>query len=174
MELTDYGIVEKRAVIIGAEETLSLLKGDFLHYASLSNAMKGCDGVFHLASPITDDWTDNGFHFFNRLLITAVMVASKFVENLNYRNSYYARVGGSRTEEINKLEIEFLFMTGFKLQVTVNVFENYCSHLEREVALGGGFQIERSLQFVSGGDSTSTQEGCRKQRFAQRCGSGRS
>eukprot|EP01018_Ginkgo_biloba_P011067 Gb_27690 [translate_table: standard] len=110
----------------------------------------------------------------HRLLITAVMVASKFVEDLNYRNSYYARVGGLRTEEINKLEIEFLFMMGFKLQVTVNVFESYCSHLEREVALGGGFQIERSLRFVRGGNSTSTQEGCIKQRLALRCGSGRS
>jgi hypothetical protein len=63
----------------------------------------------------------------------------------NYRNSYYARVGGVSSEEINRMEMEFLFLMGFKLQVSVNVFESYCSHLEREVALGGGFQIERSL-----------------------------
>eukprot|EP01018_Ginkgo_biloba_P011081 Gb_27035 [translate_table: standard] len=95
----------------------------------------------------------------HRLLITAVMVASKFVEDLNYRNSYYARVGGLKIEEINKLEFEFLFMMGFKLQVTVNVFESYCSHLEREVALGGGFQIERSLRIACRVDERPTQEG---------------
>eukprot|EP00253_Pinus_taeda_P000952 PITA_00952 len=81
----------------------------------------------------------------HRLLITAVMVASKFLEDLNYRNSYYARVGGVSSEEINRMEMEFLFLMGFKLQVSVDVFESYCSHLEREVALGGGFQIERTL-----------------------------
>eukprot|EP01018_Ginkgo_biloba_P011088 Gb_14155 [translate_table: standard] len=108
-----------------------------------------------------------------RLLITAVMVASKFVEDLNYRNSYYAKVGGLGTEEMNKLEMEFLFLMGFKLQVTVNVFESYCSHLEREVALGGGFQIERSIRFVFGGDSNSPQEGSRKQSLSLRCGSHR-
>eukprot|EP01018_Ginkgo_biloba_P011073 Gb_27032 [translate_table: standard] len=110
----------------------------------------------------------------HRLLITAVMVASKFLEDLNYRNSYYARVGGLGSEEMNKLEMDFLFLMGFKLQVTVNVFESYCSHLEREVSLGGGFQIERSLQFVNGGDSTSPQDGCTKERLALRCSYGRS
>eukprot|EP00253_Pinus_taeda_P006638 PITA_06638 len=82
----------------------------------------------------------------HRLLITTVMVASKFLEDLNYRNSYYARVGGVSSEEINRMEMDFLFLMGFKLQVSVNVFESYCSHLEREVMLGGGFQIERTLR----------------------------
>ncbi|PKI54034.1 hypothetical protein CRG98_025581 [Punica granatum] len=82
----------------------------------------------------------------HRLLITTIMVASKYVEDLNYRNSYYARVGGLRTEEMNRLEMEFLFLMGFKLHVNVSVFESYCSHLEREVGIGGGYHIERALR----------------------------
>ncbi|KAG5538653.1 hypothetical protein RHGRI_019274 [Rhododendron griersonianum] len=82
----------------------------------------------------------------HRLLITTVMVASKYVEDMNYRNSYFARVGGVTTNEMNNLELEFLFLMGFKLHVNVSVFESYCCHLEREVSVGGGYQIERALR----------------------------
>ncbi|CAN8280259.1 unnamed protein product [Cochlearia groenlandica] len=82
----------------------------------------------------------------HRLLITTIMIASKYVEDLNYRNSYFARVGGLKTEELNKLEIEFLFMMDFKLHVNVSVFESYCNHLEREVSYGGGYHIEKALR----------------------------
>ncbi|KAK9273275.1 hypothetical protein L1049_018082 [Liquidambar formosana] len=82
----------------------------------------------------------------HRLLITTIMVASKYVEDMNYRNSYFARVGGLTTNELNKLELDFLFLMGFKLHVNVSVFESYCSHLEREVSIGGGYQIERTLR----------------------------
>ncbi|KAL3616497.1 Cyclin-U2-1 [Castilleja foliolosa] len=82
----------------------------------------------------------------HRLLITTILVASKYVEDMNYRNSYFARVGGLTTFEMNKLEFEFLFMMKFKMHVNVSVFESYCCHLEREVSIGGGYQIERTLR----------------------------
>ncbi|XP_047339017.1 cyclin-U2-2-like [Impatiens glandulifera] len=82
----------------------------------------------------------------HRLLITTIMVASKFVEDMNYRNSYFAKVGGFTTKEINDLEFDFLFLMDFKLHVNVSVFESYCCHLEREVSVGGGYQIERTLR----------------------------
>ncbi|GER31210.1 cyclin family protein [Striga asiatica] len=82
----------------------------------------------------------------HRLLITTILVASKYVEDMNYRNSYFGRVGGLATQEMNKLEFEFLFLMKFKFHVNVSVFESYCSHLEREVSIGGGYQIERTLR----------------------------
>eukprot|EP00252_Welwitschia_mirabilis_P013768 TRINITY_DN3032_c0_g1_i1.p1 TRINITY_DN3032_c0_g1~~TRINITY_DN3032_c0_g1_i1.p1 ORF type:complete len:204 (+),score=29.87 TRINITY_DN3032_c0_g1_i1:96-707(+) len=39
----------------GAEERLRLVKADLMDYESLVNAINGCQGVFHLASPVTDD-----------------------------------------------------------------------------------------------------------------------
>ncbi|KAL5728534.1 cinnamoyl-CoA reductase [Ranunculus cassubicifolius] len=39
----------------GAKERLILCKADLLDYESLREAIKGCDGVFHTASPVTDD-----------------------------------------------------------------------------------------------------------------------
>lgn len=50
------------------------------------------------------------------------------------------------TDELNKLELELLFMMGFKLHVNVSVFESYCCHLEREVGFGGGYHIEKTLR----------------------------
>lgn len=39
----------------GAKERLTLYRGDLLDYQSLREAINGCDGVFHTASPVTDD-----------------------------------------------------------------------------------------------------------------------
>lgn len=39
----------------GAEERLLLVKADLLDYNSLAEAINGCQGVFHVASPVTDD-----------------------------------------------------------------------------------------------------------------------
>ncbi|GAB4850592.1 NADPH-cytochrome p450 reductase [Ancistrocladus abbreviatus] len=41
--------------IEGAKERLILCKADLLDYESLKAAINGCDGVFHTASPVTDD-----------------------------------------------------------------------------------------------------------------------
>ncbi|CAH1448104.1 unnamed protein product [Lactuca virosa] len=82
----------------------------------------------------------------HRLLITTIMVASKYVEDMNYRNSYFARVGGITTKEMNSLELDFLFLMNFKMHVNVSVFESYCCHLEREVSIGGGYHIEKTLR----------------------------
>uniref|UniRef100_A0A0D6R3S0 Cyclin n=1 Tax=Araucaria cunninghamii TaxID=56994 RepID=A0A0D6R3S0_ARACU len=85
----------------------------------------------------------------HRLLITSIMVAAKFMEDAYYNNAYYAKVGGISTVEMNRLELEFLFRVGFRLQVTVSAFENYCLHLQREMVLSHGFQVERPIiQYV--------------------------
>ncbi|GLT38280.1 hypothetical protein SLA2020_125380 [Shorea laevis] len=39
----------------GAKERLTLCRADLLDYEGLKDAINGCDGVFHTASPVTDD-----------------------------------------------------------------------------------------------------------------------
>lgn len=39
----------------GARERLTLCRVDLLDFGSLKEAINGCDGVFHTASPVTDD-----------------------------------------------------------------------------------------------------------------------
>ncbi|XP_078178487.1 cyclin-U4-1-like [Carex rostrata] len=71
----------------------------------------------------------------HRLLITGVMVAAKFIDDLHYSNAYYARVGGIEVSEMNSLELEFLFGMQFELNVSPNQFNSYCTMLEAEMCM---------------------------------------
>lgn len=52
-----------------------------------------------------------------------------------YNNAYYAKIGGITTEEMNLLELDFLFGIGFQLNVTLSTYSNYCSSLQREIVM---------------------------------------
>ncbi|KAF8702386.1 hypothetical protein HU200_032761 [Digitaria exilis] len=67
-----------------------------------------------------------------RLLTAAILVASKFVEDRNYSNAHFAAVGGLSAAELGALELDFLFLMEFRLNVCASVFRSYCRHLERE------------------------------------------
>ncbi|XP_062217242.1 cyclin-P4-1-like [Phragmites australis] len=69
----------------------------------------------------------------HRLLITSVMVAAKFMDDIHYNNAYFARVGGVEVAEMNGLELELLFALRFRLNVTPDTFARYCAALEGEI-----------------------------------------
>ncbi|GAB4844271.1 Cyclin-U4-1 [Ancistrocladus abbreviatus] len=71
----------------------------------------------------------------HRLVITSVMVAAKFMDDMYYNNAYYAKIGGVSTAEMNFLEVDFLFGLGFHLNVTPNTFHTYYTYLLREMLL---------------------------------------
>ncbi|KAD7478979.1 hypothetical protein E3N88_02115 [Mikania micrantha] len=60
----------------------------------------------------------------------------------HYNNAFYARVGGVTNAELNRLELEFLFMLDFDLTVTTRVFESYCLYLEREMIMWDGTKLK--------------------------------
>ncbi|PHT60615.1 Cyclin-U4-1 [Capsicum baccatum] len=76
----------------------------------------------------------NSFNI-HRLLITSVMIAAKFMDDMYYNNAYYAKVGGISTTEMNFLEVDFLFGLGFHLNVTPTTFQTYCTYLQKEMLL---------------------------------------
>ena len=61
----------------------------------------------------------------HRLFISAVHVASKFLDDLFYSTSFVARVAGVPTDELNRLEIEFLAAIRFSLCVDPSLFATY-------------------------------------------------
>ncbi|CDP11817.1 unnamed protein product [Coffea canephora] len=69
----------------------------------------------------------------HRLLVTCVMVASKMLDDVHYNNAIYARVGGVTNAELNRLELELLFLLDFGVTISSQVFEIYCQHLEKEM-----------------------------------------
>ncbi|OEL19089.1 Cyclin-P4-1, partial [Dichanthelium oligosanthes] len=69
----------------------------------------------------------------HRLLITAVLAAVKFMDDVCYNNAYFARVGGISLPEMNYLEVDFLFGVGFDLNVSPETFGHYCAVLQAEM-----------------------------------------
>ncbi|MFS7889410.1 putative cyclin PHO80, Cyclin-like superfamily [Helianthus anomalus] len=78
----------------------------------------------------------------HRLLVTSIMLAAKILDDEHYNNAFYARVGGVTNAELNRLEVEFLFMIDFDLTVTSRVFESYCLYLEREMIMWNGTKLK--------------------------------
>ncbi|XP_012086383.1 cyclin-U1-1 isoform X2 [Jatropha curcas] len=90
-----------------------------------------------------------------KLLVTCVMVASKMLDDEHCDNAFYARVGGVSNAELNKLEIELLFLLDFGVMVSSRAFESYCLHLEKEMLLNGSIhKIERAIPSNSLDDLT--------------------
>ncbi|KAF5190152.1 Cyclin [Thalictrum thalictroides] len=92
----------------------------------------------------------------HRLLVTSVMVAAKVLDDEHYNNAFYARVGGVSNKELNRLELELLFLLDFSVVVSSRVFESYCLHLEKELILWGnvGEKIDRLVPSGSLDDET--------------------
>mmetsp|Transcript_22711 Transcript_22711/g.31133 ORF Transcript_22711/g.31133 Transcript_22711/m.31133 type:complete len:740 (-) Transcript_22711:255-2474(-) len=69
----------------------------------------------------------------HRLLITCIMVAAKFHDDLFYNNDFYAKLGGLSLTELNKLELELLKLLDFSLFVAVPVFDAYSNLANRSI-----------------------------------------
>ncbi|KAG8082867.1 hypothetical protein GUJ93_ZPchr0014g47536 [Zizania palustris] len=69
----------------------------------------------------------------HRLLITAVLAAVKFMDDICYSNAYFAKVGGVSLQEMNYLEVDFLFAVGFDLNVSPEAFGHCCTVLRSEM-----------------------------------------
>mmetsp|Transcript_11066 Transcript_11066/g.20116 ORF Transcript_11066/g.20116 Transcript_11066/m.20116 type:complete len:221 (+) Transcript_11066:129-791(+) len=65
----------------------------------------------------------------HRLLVTSVMLAVKFFDDVYYSNAYYAKVGGVRTKEVNALEAQFLKLIEWRLHVTPQEYDQYRAHV---------------------------------------------
>ncbi|KAJ8450062.1 hypothetical protein Cgig2_033256 [Carnegiea gigantea] len=85
----------------------------------------------------------------HRLLITSVMLAAKFMDDVHHNNAHYAKIGGISTTEMNFLEVDFLYGLEFHLNVTLSTFDTYYSYLQKEM-----FIFEPPLDVVVVSDSS--------------------
>ncbi|XP_056865961.1 LOW QUALITY PROTEIN: cyclin-U4-3 [Raphanus sativus] len=87
----------------------------------------------------------------HRFIITSVLVSAKFIDDLCYNNGYYAQVGGISKEEMNLLELDFLFGIGFQLNVTVSTFSpSYLFLLRARVMDEGEEGTEKKVSATTG------------------------
>ena len=95
----------------------------------------------NLYRPINPEWettselSDDSSHFDYKARdaflceLFSIMVAIKFFDDTFCTNSYYARIGGIQTKEINILEMEFLKGVNFSLLVSCTDYHKYHNEL---------------------------------------------
>ena len=76
--------------------------------------------------------TPNTVH---KLFLCSLLTASKFTTDMYYNNLTWANIGGIRLEELNVLELEYLFALGFSIVVTKDEFNMYDSELLKKAQL---------------------------------------
>jgi len=76
-----------------------------------------------------DKLIEGGFVFnsynMHRGFLVSIITAAKFFEDEPCDNKYYALVGGIPIEELNALELQFLFMVDWKINITPSEYERY-------------------------------------------------
>ncbi|KAI9340737.1 cyclin-domain-containing protein [Pilaira anomala] len=83
---------------------------------------------FDSITKLENGFTINSYNI-HRLLITSLVVASKFTSDVFYANSRYAKVGGIPLRELNQLELEFLFLINFQLHIKLPELQDYADQL---------------------------------------------
>lgn len=69
----------------------------------------------------------------HRLVTTALVLATKYLEDVVHTNLYYAKVGGiASLEEMNALEAEMLNQLHFRTFVDIATFESYQKQLNSQ------------------------------------------
>ena len=67
----------------------------------------------------------------HRLILSAVLVAHKCSQDICYNNQHFSGLTGVRLENINQMEIEFLYIIDYKLHVCEQELEAYAQAVDR-------------------------------------------
>jgi Cyclin len=82
----------------------------------------------------------------HRLISTCVLVATKFLDDSYYNNSYFAKIVGISLTEMNALELELLGRIDFRLHVQPEEFDAVCQrlvdHLSEDELLAAAEELE--------------------------------
>jgi hypothetical protein len=65
-----------------------------------------------------------------RILFSAIFTALKFNEDIFYKTSFYAKIGGISIKELINLENAFIKLIDFKLFVSEEIFQTYSGYLK--------------------------------------------
>ena len=66
----------------------------------------------------------------HRILFSAIFTALKFNEDIFYKTSFYAKIGGISTKELINLENAFIKLIDFKFFVSEEIFQTYSRYLK--------------------------------------------
>ena len=101
---------------------------DFMQRCEKYMPMESSDIIcVHILIDVYMDNKRDVFHQlnFHRLFLIASVLVLKWKEDLYYANAYYAKVGGVPTDELNSLEVDFLFDINFDLYTMRKSYSYY-------------------------------------------------
>ena len=122
--------------------TLSPPKISILKYLQYLEEKSKCDtSCFIVAMILLDRLMMNNSHVqitpltVHKLCLCALMTAAKFNTDRALSNTFWAGIGGVRVEELNLLELEFLFLMGFSLVITQEEYKKWDDELRRKAEM---------------------------------------
>ena len=59
------------------------------------------------------------------MILVGIVIAEKFFNDKHLANSEFAKIGGVKLKELNRLEASFLTLIGFNLNVTKEDYDTY-------------------------------------------------
>lgn len=65
----------------------------------------------------------------HRLVLTAILLATKFIDDVLYDNAHFAKIGGLELKELNMLELRLLKVLDFKLYISCDEFDAFESQI---------------------------------------------
>uniref|UniRef100_A0A6U4VYC2 Cyclin n=1 Tax=Hemiselmis andersenii TaxID=464988 RepID=A0A6U4VYC2_HEMAN len=66
---------------------------------------------------------------YQRLVVTAIMVAAKFLDDYYHSNKHWALIAGLPTKELNELEVNFLDQLGYRLHIQREEYDWFAQEL---------------------------------------------
>ncbi|EKX43970.1 hypothetical protein GUITHDRAFT_39669, partial [Guillardia theta CCMP2712] len=71
-------------------------------------------------------------HNWQRLILVSMMLATKTFDDKYYSNKVWGKIGGITTAELNNLELEFLNLMGWRMQLNRDEYEWYAEELRAD------------------------------------------
>lgn len=69
-------------------------------------------------------------YIIHRLIVTALVIAAKYHDDIYYSNTYYAKVAGVSAAEMNHLEAHFLHLLNWNVHVSPHEYNRYREIIE--------------------------------------------
>jgi len=63
-------------------------------------------------------------------MLGTLIIAIKFNEDEYFSNNFYAKVGGIRMEELNRIESEAFYLLNYNLYIDINLYYKYEIYLK--------------------------------------------
>lgn len=122
--------------------TLSPPRIPILKYLQMIREKSQCDrSCFVVAMILLDRLVRNNSSLqitpntVHKLSLCALLTAAKFNTDCHHSNSLWAEIGGVRQEDLNVLELEFLFGLQFSLLIKEEEYEKYSEDLKLKAQL---------------------------------------